>query len=94
MLAFEWDETKNKTNRLKHGIWFEEARTVFDDPNGRLFFDKDNSATEARFILLGYSSSNRLLVVPHSYRKGDQVVRIISARKATPKERQYYEERV
>lgn len=89
---FEWDEAKNKRNRSKHGIWFEEARSVFDDPKGRLFLDPDHSDDEDRFVILGMSSSRRLLVVVHCYRKSDLVIRIISARKATAKEGSFYEE--
>lgn len=93
MLLFEWDEVKNKSNRRKHGIWFEEARSVFDDQFGRLFVDSDQSE-EDRFILIGYSSSNKLLIVIHCLRQSGSVVRIISARKATKKERGYYEKRI
>ena len=90
MLEFDWDEEKNKVNRRKHGIWFEEAQTVFDDFHGRLFIDSGHSEDdEDRFILIGYSSFNRLLVVVHC--EFDSVVRIISARKATKKEKVFYE---
>jgi len=92
MLRFEWDEQKNKSNRAKHGIWFEEARSVFDDPYGRLFYDPEHSEHEERFILLGMSSAARILVVVHCYRNSDSVVRIISGRKATRKEASFYEE--
>jgi uncharacterized protein len=95
MLSFDWDETKNKQNRRKHGIWFEEAKTAFDDPNGRLFDDQEHSGdSEDRFILIGYSSTERLLVVVHCLRDNDSTVRLISARKATKKERMFYEKRV
>ena len=92
MLQFEWDETKNKRNREKHRIWFEEATSVFDDPAGRLFLDETHSEEEDRFILLGMSSEARLLVVVHCERKSDSVVRIISARKANKGEVTFYEE--
>lgn len=92
MMEFEWDESKNKLNRTKHGIWFEEAQTVFDDTGGRLFLDPDQP--EERFLLIGFSSSQRLLVVVHCSRKSESVVRIISALKATKRERGTYEERV
>jgi uncharacterized DUF497 family protein len=59
MLRFDWDERKNKSNRTKHGVWFEEAQSVFDDPRGRLFFDPEHSEVEDRFILLGVSSAAR-----------------------------------
>jgi uncharacterized DUF497 family protein len=60
MLRFDWDEQKNKSNRTKHGIWFEEAQTVFGDPHGRLFSDPEHSECENRFILLGMSSAARI----------------------------------
>lgn len=92
MLMFEWDEHKNKQNRLKHGIWFEEAQAVFDDPAGRLFLDSDHSTSdEERFVLIGFSASSRLLVVVHCFREFGDKIRIISARKATKKERVFYE---
>ncbi len=91
MLEFEWDETKNKANRKKHHIWFEEARSVYDDINGRLFSDSENSDYEDRFVLVGYSSANKLLVIVHCVRDPGSIIRIISARKATKKERDFYE---
>lgn len=94
MLEFEWDEIKNIINRQKHGIWFEEAQTVFSDIYGRLFMDNRHYDEEGRFILVGYSNVNRLLIVTHCYREVDTIVRIISARKATKKERSFYEERI
>ncbi|MBF0360014.1 MAG: BrnT family toxin [Oligoflexia bacterium] len=94
MLKFEWNEEKNKINRQKHCVWFEEAQTVFSDDYLRVFCDLDNSNSEERFIAIGYSSSSRLLLVVHCYRKNEQVIRIISARMATKKERNVYEERI
>jgi uncharacterized protein len=94
MTSYEWDEKKNQTNRKKHGIWFEEAISTFDDPHGRLFLDGSHSDDEARFILIGYSYSNRLLIVVHVLRESESIVRIISARKATKKERLFYEKRI
>jgi uncharacterized protein len=92
-LTFEWDESKNKDNRKKHGIWFEEAQFVFDDPLGRLF--RDDSSTDERYILIGSSEHSKLLVVVHCYRAASEsIVRIISARKATKQERQFYEKRI
>ena len=88
MLRFDWDES----NRAKHGIWFEEAQSVFSDPHGRLFYDPEHSGHEDRFILLGMSSGARILLVVHCYRNSDSEVRIISARKATRKEVRFYEE--
>jgi uncharacterized DUF497 family protein len=92
MLRFGWDERKNKANRKKHGIWFEEARTVFDDPRALLFSDPDHSEEEERFILLGASSAGRTLVVVHCYKESEELFRIISARKASKKEVKAYEE--
>jgi uncharacterized protein len=91
MIRFDWDEKKNKTNRKKHGIWFEEAQQVFDDPEGIRYFDPGHSHGEDRFILIGLSGSGRLLIVIHCERS-DDVIRIISARKATKKEAKTYEE--
>jgi uncharacterized DUF497 family protein len=92
MLRFDWDEGKNRRNRAKHGVWFEEAQNVFSDPHARLFFDPEHSVEEDRFILLGVSSAGRTLVVVHCYRDSDSLIRIISARKATKKEARFYEE--
>lgn len=85
-LRFEWDEAKNRVNQRKHGISFEEARTVFFDENAIRFYDPDHSANEDRFLLLGLSMKLRVLVVYHCFRVSDTVVRIISARKANAKE--------
>ncbi len=89
-LRFEWDEAKNKANRKKHGIWFETAKTVFDDPHGRLLVE--DSSVEDRFILIGSSSDFSILIIIHLYKENDEVVRIISARRATKNERKFYEE--
>jgi uncharacterized DUF497 family protein len=85
-----WDENKNQDNIKKHHISFEEAKTVFYDPNGKLIGDPDHSDNEDRFIILGLSNKLRLLVVCHCYRENDETVRIITARKATRKETKYY----
>lgn len=90
-LHFEWDEAKATTNRKKHGVSFEEAKSVFLDDSARLIADPDHSITEERFLLLGYSSSLRLLVVCHCYRAEGRTIRIISARKATRGEAAMYE---
>ncbi len=90
--AFEWDTQKSRLNKLKHGISFEQAQTVFYDENARLIADPEHSKSENRFILLGLSSKLRTLVVCHCYRKTASVIRIISARKATKTERSQYEE--
>jgi len=91
MLRFDWDEGKNRANRAKHGVWFEEAQSVFNDPHGRLFYDQEHSEGEDRFLLLGMSSAARTLVVSHCYREERALVRIISARKATKREVRFYE---
>ena len=90
IILFEWDENKNKSNQKKHKIAFEEAQTVFDDENARLIADPDHSKNEDRFILLGFSKNLRILVVIHCYRQNDEVIRIISARKATKNEKKQY----
>ena len=89
-LQFEWDARKATANEKKHGISFEEARSVFFDERARLIDDPDHSEDEARFILLGLSSSLRLLLVCHCHRSDDNVIRIISARKATAGESKSY----
>ncbi len=89
MLIFEWDERKAKQNIRKHGVSFEEAATVFGDQFSITIYDPLHSEDEDRFVILGMSSKNRLLVVVHTER-GDKI-RIISARKATKKERKQYE---
>jgi hypothetical protein len=93
VLKFEWDDLKNRSNRKKHGVWFEEAQQVFDDPNGIMYFDKEHSDDEDRFILLGMSYSSGPLVVVYCERNENRF-RIISARKATSKETKVYEKRI
>jgi uncharacterized DUF497 family protein len=90
-LRFEWDEAKNRSNRRKHGITFDEARTAFLDENARAVPDPDHSGDEDRFVLLGLSTSLRVLVVCHCYRQKDEVIRIISARKADRDELKQYQ---
>ena len=85
-IEFKWDSRKASKNFKKHGISFEDARTAFFDEFATLYYDPDHSDDENRFIILGLSSETRLLVVCHCYRDNDQVIRIISARKATRKE--------
>jgi uncharacterized DUF497 family protein len=92
MVEFEWDENKNKINYKKHGVWFEEAQLVFNDPHGRLFLDSDHSNDEDRFVLIGYNGESKLLVVVHCHRESSSIIRLISVRKATKKERTFYEE--
>jgi uncharacterized DUF497 family protein len=89
-IAFEWDERKAEANRTKHGVSFEEARSVFSDQHARLIDDPDHSAEEERFILLGLSRTLRLIVVSHCYRSEGGLIRIISARKATSSESKFY----
>ena len=89
-LHFEWDERKAAANAKKHGVSFEEARTVFVDERAKLIDDPDHSEDEERFVLLGLSSALRLLLVCHCYRSEGNVIRIISARKATAKESRFY----
>ena len=89
-LRFEWDKRKEKANVKKHGISFDEARTVFFDENAIQFFDPDHSDDEDRFILLGISFRLRIIVVCHCFRESDTVIRIISARKADSDEENEY----
>lgn len=89
-LHFEWDRRKEKSNIKKHGVSFEEARTTFYDEKALQFFDPDHSKDEERFILLGMSVKLRSLVVCHCFREKDNVIRIISARKADSQEQLEY----
>ena len=89
-LHFEWDARKAAANEKKHGVGFEEAKSVFSDERAKLIDDPDHSEEEDRFILLGLSASFRVLVVCHCYREQGNVIRIISARKATAKESKSY----
>lgn len=89
-LTFEWDERKNASNKKKHGVSFDEAKSVFTDQFARLISDPDHSDDEDRFILLGTSIHSRLLIVCHCIRANDSI-RIISARKADKQEREIYE---
>jgi uncharacterized DUF497 family protein len=92
-IRFEWDPRKARSNEKKHGVSFEEARSVFFDEQALLLDDPRPDYEEERFVLLGVSSSLRLLVVIHALRSGD-VIRIISARKATRAESGQYESRL
>jgi len=87
---FAWDENKHKANIRKHGISFQEASSVFDDPNILYLFDEEHSDDEDRFVVLGISSQTKLLAVFHCYRENDTVIRIISARKANKFEHDDY----
>ena len=89
-LRFEWDPRKSRANKVKRGVSFEEGRSAFLDENARVIPDSEHSEEEDRFILLGMSIGLRLLVVCHCYRASEQVIRIISARRADPSERRDY----
>ncbi len=89
-IRFSWDSAKARINFEKHGVAFEEAATVFGDENARLKHDPDHSQDEDRFILMGFSAKLRLLIVCHACRENDELIRIISARKATVNERKQY----
>lgn len=89
-ISFEWDPRKAVANSRKHGVSFEDAQSVFADERARLIDDPDHSADEDRFLLLGLGASLRLLVVAHCYRARGEVIRIISARKATREEQHFY----
>jgi uncharacterized protein len=92
-IRFEWDRAKSGLNKRKHGISFEEAETVFSDDHALLLDDPEHSDEEERFILLGLSALLRTLVVCHCYREKDEIIRIISARKADRSERNHYNQR-
>ncbi len=91
-IKFDWDKNKATKNLVKHKVSFEEAQSVFDDDNARLIFDPDHSEDEDRFILLGLSYSLKVLVVVHCYKDEENIIRLISARKATKKEAINYKE--
>ena len=92
-MEFEWDPKKNETNKRKHKISFEEAKTVFYDEDAVMFDDPDHSDDdEERFLMLGFSTKARILMVCHCFRSEDRIIRIISARKATSEEEIVYDE--
>ena len=94
-IQFVWDKNKGKINQKKHQVSFKEAQTVFLDDIAQISYDPDHSKSEDRFLLLGMSMRLRTLVVCHCYRENDEIIRIISARKATKKEeKQYYAKRI
>ena len=88
-MHFEWDQRKAKANLRKHGVSFEDAVTVFDDPRVRLILDTGHSENEDRYWAIGISAASRILLVCHCYRSED-VVRVLSARKATSAEMKLY----
>ena len=90
MIKFEWDAAKAESNIKKHGVSFESAQSVFYDDFAVQFFDEENSASEARFLMLGFSDEASLLMVCHCEREQGMVIRIISARKATKNESKHY----
>lgn len=89
-LHFEWDDNKNRMNKRKHGVSFEEAKTVFYDEQALLEFDELHSESEDRFRILGCSEKGNILLVVHCIRDED-IIRIISSRKATANEKAGYE---
>ena len=89
-LRFEWDAHKATANVKKHGVSFDEAKSVFQDERAKLIDDPDHSGDEDRFVLLGLSHTLRLLVVCHCYRIDGNIIRIISARKASAREAKSY----
>lgn len=89
-MQFEWDGNKAERNVSKHGVSFEEAKTVFDDPLYVDFYDPDHSEDEERYLIIGESNQGRLLIV--SYTERDDLTRLISAREVTRAERESYEE--
>jgi uncharacterized protein len=89
-MKFEWDEGKAERNLLKHGVTFEEAKTVFEDPLYIDFYDPDHSQDEERYLIVGISSQRRLLIV--SYTERENSTRLISAREVTQAEQEAYEE--
>jgi uncharacterized DUF497 family protein len=90
-IKFEWDQNKADSNLSKHGVSFNEAKTVFNDSLYVDFFDPDHSYNEHRYIVIGQSLNNRLLLV--AYTEEENIIRLISAREATRRERKTYEER-
>jgi len=89
-MDFEWDPDKARQNHTKHGVSFDEAETVFNDPLYIDFYDPDHSSAEERFIIVGRSQQDRLLVVSYTERNGR--IRLISAREATRREQDEFEE--
>lgn len=93
-MRFEWDPKKAAANQRKHGVSFEEGRSVFFDEEAMVYDDPDHSHDEERFLILGISQRPRVLVVTHCLRDEDEVIRLISARLATKREnRNYWEHR-
>ena len=91
MIKFEWNATKAAANQKKLGVSCEEAQSVFYDEFAIQFFDDENSEAEERFLMLGLSNESRVLIICHCERDAGNIIRIISARKATKNERKHYE---
>ncbi len=91
-MRFEWDEDKAAANLAKHGVSFQEAATVFGDLLGWTYPDTEHSISEVRWLMIGLSEGQRILVIAHVEEEAD-VIRIINARQATRKEQRFYEER-
>ena len=89
---FEWDDDKNVRNFEKHGVWFEEAKTVWADSHASEVFDPQHSDNEDRYLRIGLSSLKKTLLVVFCERNEGKTIRIVSARRATAKERKQYEE--
>ncbi|VAW16125.1 hypothetical protein MNBD_BACTEROID05-464 [hydrothermal vent metagenome] len=89
-IKFKWDKNKAEINQKKHGVSFEEAKSIFYDDYALEFFDEENSSKEERFLMLGLSVKLRVLVACHCIRERGDIIRIISVRKATKKESKYY----
>lgn len=85
-MRFEWDKAKNEGNIKKHGVDFNDAKSVFYDENAKIIDDPDHSELEDRFVIIGMDYKFRILLVCHCFRDEDEVIRIISARKATKNE--------
>jgi len=90
MISFAWDNRKSEANKRKHGVSFNEAKSVFYDENAIRYYDPDHSGNEDRFLMVGLSQKLRILIVCHCFQDEDSVIRIISARKATKNEEDHY----
>ncbi len=90
MIIFSWDDKKNEANKIKHGVSFDEAKTVFYDENAIRYFDPDHSDDEDRFLIVGVRQRLRILIVCHCFREEGSIIRIISARKGTKREEENY----
>jgi uncharacterized protein len=92
-LEFTWDEAKARSNQKKHRVSFDEAQSAFSDERARIIDDPDHSDDEDRFILLGMSAQRRVVIAVYAYRDPEAKIRIISARKAMPRERALYDQK-